>query len=213
MPTSPAGRGPEPVRGFDWRALRGSIVLAAFAVTIGVVVTGAALRLHAAASGGYDREKARLEAVRSRYRTIDEQKRQIETWLPAYRSLRAAGIIGEERRLEWIETLRAAAARVGLPSLRYRMEPRTAYEAEPGLETGDHGVFSTVVRIEAGLAHEGDLERLIRELAAADAGLFHIERCNVRRSGPEFLMRPGAINLSAECDLRWITLARTEGRP
>ena len=200
------------MRGFDWRALRGSMVLAAFAVTIGVAVTGAAHRFHAEASRGYDREKDRLEAVRSRYRTIDEQKRQIETWLPAYRSLESAGVIGEERRLEWIETLRAAAARAGLPSLRYRMEPRTAYEAGPGLEAGDHGAFSTVVRIEAGLLHEGDLERLLRELAAADAGLFRIERCGVRRSGPEFLMRPGAINLSAECDLRWITLARTEGK-
>ena len=200
------------MRGFDWRALRGSMILAAFAVTIGVVVTGAALRFHAEASRDYDREKDRLEAVRSRYRTIDEQKRQIETWLPAYRSLESVGVIGEERRLEWIEILRAAAARVGLPSLRYRIEPRAAYEAEPGLDTGDHGAFSTVVRIEAGLVHEGDLERMLRELAAADAGLFHIERCGVRRSGPEFLMRPGAINLNAECDLRWITLARGEGR-
>ena len=200
------------MRGFDWRALRGSMVLAAFAVTIGVAVTGAALRFHAEASRDYDREKDRLEAVRSRYRTIDEQKRQIETWLPAYRSLESVGVIGEERRLEWIETLRAAAAQVGLPSLRYRIEPRVAYEAEPDLDTGDHGAFSTVVRIEAGLVHEGDLERMLRELAAADAGLFHIERCGVRRSGPEFLMRPGAINLSAECDLRWITLARGEGR-
>lgn len=200
------------MRGFDWRALRGSMSLAAFAVTIGVVVTGAALRFHAEASRDYDREKDRLEAVRSRYRTIDEQKRQIETWLPAYRSLESVGVIGEERRLEWIETLRAAAAQVGLPSLRYRIEPRAAYEAEPDLDTGDHGTFSTVVRIEAGLVHEGDLERMLRELAAADAGLFHIERCGVRRSGPEFLMRPGAINLNAECDLRWITLARGERR-
>lgn len=200
------------MRGFDWRALRASMVLAAFAVTIGVAVTGAALRFHAEASRGYDREKGRLEAVRSRYRTIDEQKRQIETWLPAYRSLESAGVTGEERRLEWIETLRAAAARAGLPSLRYRMEPRTAYEAGPGLETGDHGAFSTVVRIEAGLLHEGDLERLIRELANAESGLFRIERCSVRRSGPDFVMRAGAINLGAECDLRWITLARTEGR-
>ena len=200
------------MRGFDWRALRGSIALVAFTAAIGVGVTGGALRFHAEAARGFDREKSRLEAVRARYRTIDEQKRQIDTWLPAYRSLQAAGVIGEERRLEWIEALRAAAARVGLPSLRYRIEPRTAYGAEPGVDTGGHGAFSTVVRIEAGLGHEGDLERLIGELAGADAGLFRMERCRVRRSGPSFIMRPGAVNLSAECDLRWITLARTEGR-
>lgn len=200
------------MRGIDWRALRVSMVLAACAMAVGAAVAGGALRFHAEASRGYDREKGRLEAVRSRYRTIDEQRRQIETWLPAYRSLQAAGVIGEERRLEWIETLRAAAARAGLPSLRYRIEPRAAYEAEPGLGTGGHGAFSTVVRLEAGLLHEGDLERLIRELAHADAGLFRLERCSVRRSGPRFVMRAGAVNLSAECDLRWITLARTEGR-
>ena len=200
------------MRAIDWRALRGSMVLVAFAAAIGAVVGGGALRFHTEASRGYDREKDRLEAVRTRYRTIDEQNRQIETWLPTYRSLQAAGVIGEERRLEWIENLRTAAARVGLPSLRYRMEPRTAYEMEPGLDTGDHGAFSTVVRLEAGLLHEGDLERLIGELANADTGLLRIERCSVRRSGPDFLMRPGAINLSAECDLRWITLARTGER-
>ncbi len=200
------------MRGVDWRALRGSMVLVAFVAAIGAGVTGGALRLHAEASRGFDREKDRLEAVRARYRTIDEQKRQIETWLPAYRSLQAAGVIGEERRLEWIETLRTAAARVGLPSLRYRIEPRTAYGAEPGPAAGGHGAFSTVVRIEAGLAHEGDLERLIGELAGADAGLLRMERCSVRRSGPDFIMRPGAVNLSAECGLRWITLARTGRR-
>ncbi len=207
---SRTGRGPEPVRRIDWRALRGPLVLVACAATFGAAVAAGALRFHAEAARGYDREKSRLETVRARYRTIDEQKRQIETWLPAYRSLRAAGVLGEERRLEWIEALRAAAARVGLPSLRYRIEPRTAHEADAGFDTGGHDAFSTVVRIEAGLRHEGDLERLIRELGSTETGLFHIERCGIRRSGPDFVMRPGAINLSTECDLRWFTFARRE---
>jgi len=199
------------VRRIDWRALRGPLMLVAGAATFGAAMATGALQFHAEASRGYDREKSRLETVRTHYRTIDEQRRQIETWLPAYRSLRAVGVIGEERRLEWIETLRAAAARVGLPSLRYRIEPRTAHEAEAGVDTGGHDAFSTVVHIEAGLLHEGDLERLIRELGSTEAGLFHIEHCGIRRSGPNFVMRPGVINLSAECDLRWFTFVRSEG--
>lgn len=200
------------MRATDWRALRGSFVLVAFAAAIGATVAGGAIRFHGEALDGYERQKGRLEAIRSRYRTIDEQMRLIETWLPAFRSLQAAGVIGDERRLEWIETLRAVAARVELPSLRYRIEPRTAYEAGTGLDTAAHGAFSTVVRLEAGLLHEGDLEFLIRDLASEDAGLFRFERCDVRRTGPEFVMRPGAANLAATCDLRWITLARTETR-
>lgn len=198
------------MRGIDWRALRGSIALFAFALTLGAIVAGGAIRFHDEALRGHERQKGRLESIRSRYRTIDEQKRLIETWSPPFRALQAGGIIGEEQRLAWIETLRDVAAHVRLPSLRYRIEPRTVYEGGLDLETGGYRLFSTVVRLEAGLLHEGDLERLIRELAARDAGLYRIERCDVRRAGPSFVMRPGAVNLAAECDLRWITLARVE---
>lgn len=196
----------------DWRAQRGTLVLVAIAVAVGVAAAGGALRFHAEAMRTYDREKGRLEATRSRYRSIDEQKRSIEAWLPAFRSLQAAGVIGEERRLEWIEALRASAARVALPSLRYRIEPRTTYEAGIDLEVGGYGAFSTVMRLDVGLLHEGDLVRLIRDLADGDAGLVRIERCDVRRAGPDFVMRSNASNLTATCDLRWITLARTEAR-
>ena len=201
------------MRRIDWRALRGSIVLLAFALAMATAAAGSAIRFHDEALRGYEREKGRLETIRSRYRTIDEQKRLIETWLPAFRALQAAGVIGEEGRLAWVETLRAVAARVRLPSLRYRIEPRTAYEAGPDLDTGAYRPFSTVARLEAGLLHEGDLERLIQELANRDAGLYRVERCDVRRAGPSFVMRPDAINLAVECDLRWITLARTEPPP
>ena len=196
----------------DWRTLRGSIVLFAFALAFGAVAAGSAIRFHQEALRDYERQKGRLETVRSRYRTIDAQRRLVETWLPAYLALRADGNIGEERRLEWIEALREVASRVGLPSLRYRMEPRTVYETGLEPEVGAHRLFSTVVRLEAGLLHEGDFERLIRDLATRSAGLYRVERCDVRRVGPDFVMRPGAINLAAECDLRWITLARIEAR-
>ena len=200
------------MRWIDWRALRGSIVLFGFSLAVGATAAGSAIRFHNEALHGYEREKGSLETIRSRYRTIDEQKRLIETWLPAFRALQAAGVIGEERRLAWIESLRAVAARVGLPSLRYRIEPRTPYEAGLGLQTGAYRPFSTVVRLEAGLVHEGDLERLFQDLAIRGAGLYRIERCEVRRAGPSFVMRSGAVNLAAECDLRWITLARVEAQ-
>ena len=196
---------------FDWATLRGPIVLFALALALGGAAAGSAVRFHDETVRDYERQKGRLESIRSRYRTIDEQRRLIETWLPAFRDLQTAGIVGEERRLAWIETLREVAAQVQLPSLRYRIERRTAYEAGLALD-GVYRPFSTVVRIEAGLLHEGDLERLIRELAVRGAGLHRIERCDVHRAGPSFVMRPGAINLSAKCDLRWITLTRVEAR-
>ena len=194
----------------DWPALRGAIALFVLALAVGAVAAGGAIRFHEEAMRGYEREKGRLESIRTRYRTIDGQRRLIDAWLPRFHALQADGVIGEERRLAWIERLREAAARVRLPSLRYRIERRTVYET--GLEpaTGAYRPFSTVVRLEAGLLHEGDLERLLRELSVPGAGLHRVERCEIRRAGPEFVMGADAINLFAECDLRWITLARSQ---
>ena len=196
----------------DWPAIRGSIVLFALALALGGTMAGGAARFSEQKALDYDRQKARFGSIRSRYRTIDEQRRLIETWLPAFNALQADGVVGEERRLAWIETLREVAARTKLPSLRYRIERRTAYETAPFPDTTVYRPFSTVVRLEAGLLHEGDFERLIHGIESRGAGLHRIDRCHVRRAGPRFAMRPGAVNLVAECDLRWITLARVEAR-
>ena len=201
------------MRAIDWRALRGSIVLFALALAIGVAAAGSAVRFHGAASRSHDAQKQRLESIRARHRTIDEQRWLVESRLPEFRALEAAGVIGEEQRLTWIETLQEVAARVGLPSLRYRIEPRTSYGADPDLDSDAYRSFSSVVRVEAGLLHEGDFERLMRGLATRRAGLYRIERCDLRRAGPSFVMRAGAVNLAAECDLRWITFERAEERP
>ena len=200
------------MRAIDWPAPRGSIVLLVLALAAGAAAAGGAIRFHDDAVRGYERQKASLASARSRYRAIDDQRRLIETWLPPFGALQAAGVVGEERRLAWIETLRASAARARLPSLRYRIERRTAYETAPFPDTTVYRPFSTVVRLEAGLLHEGDFERLIHGIESRGAGLHRIDRCHVRRAGPRFAMRPGAVNLVAECDLRWITLARMEAR-
>ena len=196
----------------DWRALRGAIVLVVLTLGVGAAAAGGALRFHDQALRGYERQKGRLEALRSRYRTIDEQRQRIEDWLPAFRALQASGVVGAEPRLAWIEALRSAAAHMRLPSLRYRIEPRTPYETGLELDTGAFRSYSTVVYIDVGLLHEGDLERLFREIDARGTGLYRIEGCDLRRGGPSFVMRPDAINLAAECDIRWITLARAEAR-
>ena len=205
------GNGSCPMREIDWPAMRWPIALFVLALAAGAVTAGVGVRFHDEMERGYEREKGMLESIRTRYRNIGGRKRLIETWLPAFRALEASGVVGEERRLAWIETLRGVAARVKLPSLRYRIERRVAYESAD-LLPGDarYRPFSTVVRIEAGLLHEGDLERLIGALDTPGVGLHRIDRCDVARAGPEFEMRPDAINLTAGCDLRWITLRRVE---
>ena len=198
------------MRSVDWPTLRGAVALAVLALSVVAAMVVVAVRFHDGAARDSERQGSRLSAAETQFRTIDAQRHLVESRLPEFLALEEAGVIGEERRLAWIETLREVAARVKLPALRYRIERRSAYRDEPELNSGIYRAHSTVVHLESGLLHEGDLVGLIRELEALDTGLHRIDRCEVRRAAPEVVMRPGVVNLTAECQLRWITLARME---
>ena len=198
------------MRRIDWPKLRGAIAVTVLALAADAAAVAVAVRFHDEAARDNERQRSRLAVAVSQYRTIDAQRQLVERRLPEFLALEEAGVIGEERRLAWIEALREVAARVKLPALRYRIERRSPYHDEPGLNSGLYRPRSTVVHLDSGLLHEGDLVGLIRELEALDTGLHRIDRCEVRRAAPEIVMRPGAVNLTARCQLRWITLARME---
>ena len=198
------------MRGIDWPRLRGTVVFIVLALAADAAAVALSVRFHDEAAREHERQQSRLAAAVSQYRSIDSQRRLVERRLPEFLALEEAGVIGGERRLAWIETLREVAARANLPSLRYRIERRSPYRDNPELDSGTYRPFSTVVHIETSLLHEGDLVGLIRELEALDTGLHRIDRCEVRRAAPEIVMRPGAVNLTAECQLRWFTLAPME---
>ena len=198
------------MRRIDWPKLRGVVAFTVLALAADAAAVAVAVRFHDEAARDNERQRSRLAAAVSQYRTIDAQRHLVESRLPEFLALEEAGVIGEERRLAWIETLGKVAARVKLPALRYRIERRSAYHDEPGLSAGIYRPHSTVVHLESGLLHEGDLVGLIRELEALDTGLHRFDRCEVRRAAPEIVMRPGAVNLTAMCQVRWITLVRME---
>jgi len=190
----------------DWSVIRGAIAFLGVAVLVcgalaytGIHFVDQAARVHAT-------EKRKLNSVRAEYQAIDDEQRIMETYLPQYESLTGRGIIGAEKRLDWIETLRSAAERIKLPSLRYELSPQGPYKAQFPVSNGVYKVYASQMRLEAGMLHEGDLPVLLRELNRNAKGLYSVSRCFIRRSAPELQMRPRAQNINASCVLDWVTI-------
>ena len=57
-----------------------------------------------------------------------------------------------------------------------------------------------------GHLHEGDLMRLFRALSAQQPGLFALNGCSLDRSGRMGAPLPKQANLTAECELSWLTV-------
>ena len=151
-----------------------------------------------------------LREIRGRYRTIDDEERLIEELLPRFRALQAKGIIGHEARLDWIETLRAASRRLGLPELRYSIRTQERLQTDFPVETTALGVYRSLMELHLGLLHEEDLLGLFALMDREARGLYSVSSCRVRRAGAQLVYLPAAVNLQAMCVLDWFSLREPE---
>ena len=194
----------------DWVVMRGAMILLVVALIVSVTLIYGGVHFGEKMSREIGNERRQLTSVRSQYQTIDDEQRVIELYLPQYEALAERGIVGREHRLSWVETLKAVAEEVKLPSLRYELFPQEEYVAEFPLQQGVYKVYSSDMRLNMGLLHEGDLPLVLRELQRKATGLFTVSRCEMRRSSQVVTMRPKAQNINASCDLKWYTIKQPE---
>ena len=181
------------------RALR---PLALSAILSCALVTGAGwFQLQARAD--YESRSERLRSSRDRYLAVAEEKALIRRYLAAFKELRRAGVLGEERRLDWLEALQTAGEEIGIPSLLYDIASRQEHPPPPSLAAGGYRLFASAMSLQMRLLHEGDLFRLLRRLD--EAGVYTVSACELERD--EAAPRDSAAGrISARCELLWYSL-------
>jgi hypothetical protein len=136
-----------------------------------------------------------------RLRQAEADEAEIRRTIGRFRALEARGAVGPEQRLEWIERLRLARERLGLPALDYELRPRRPLE--PGGGAGGYRLTASPMRLTAALLHEEDLLRLLAELRAEPSAILRPLGCRLAR-GPE-------AGLAADCELEWVTVEPPRG--
>jgi len=193
-------------REVDWRFLRGAIIWFVIAVLLSAGALGGTHYFAEQAARDYERQKIGLVDVRGRYLRLDEERRMLETLLPQFELLESKGIVGDEHRLDWTETLRDVSKELKLPRLRYEISTRGQYQPEFPLDPGTFQVYASEMRLDMGLLHEQDLKAVLAALDKQDHGIFSVSRCAMSRAQADISQDPTTPNLKAECLLRWFTL-------
>lgn len=196
----------------EWRSLRvpGACAAAALAVLVLVVYVGSGWL--ADKKRAYDRARSDLARAASQYRSASDDTAVYDQYAARFRELEDSGMIGDERRLAWIEALQAANRELKLPRLRYQIEPRKAASlADAEVDTDHLQLHLSTMRLEIGALHEGDVLSLLQTLAAEPAGIMETESCLITRArAPGSLsMDPRVANLEVTCRVHWYTLAIT----
>ncbi|NYE60472.1 hypothetical protein FHW58_001624 [Duganella sp. 1224] len=143
------------------------------------------------------------DAAASRYAQVDSEKRDIRNFQQRFVALRQRGLVGDERRLEWLDAIRQTQEQLKLAPLSYEIEPQQTVRLESPLDLGDFELRGSRMRLHMELLHELDLFNFFQTLR--QRSYFAVQDCSIKRLGV-VAGAAGAPTLGADCTLNWITL-------
>jgi hypothetical protein len=159
-------------------------------------------------------QEAQLREARTRLYKSGEEKELIGRYLGPYRRLQATGFVGDEQRINWLDGLRLANQQTELFGVDYQISPQRPFPHAAEFNPGQLVLSQSVMKLRFRLLHEEDLLRFFGTLGSTGAGMFLIDECALKRTDPSGAARYQP-NLTAECELSWITAkpAAAERKP
>ena len=144
--------------------------------------------------------------VAERLLRIAHEEREVRDHVELYQRLKDLRILGEERRLDWIEALTRIRAEHGLLDLRYQVERQKVLKTLPGNPAG-LDLRASSMTVELALLHEGDLVRFLADLRASGSAYYSVRQCTITRTAPAPSTGSIAPRLRGVCQIDLITLS------
>ena len=192
----------------DWHYLGRDLAVPLVTTAVAIVLLLASGLFVRVQEDGYSRISIDKDAVNADYDALVVRKRLVDRYHRRYERFWNRGFIGEENRLEWIETLRLAAEDLELPNLAYSLEPQLAVvpPVPSSSVKADAQVFVSKLELEIGLLHEIDLLRLFDALQTRAPGLVKADRCSLLRQAEQGARTSSDPNIVANCSLAMFSI-------
>ncbi len=136
----------------------------------------------------------------NRLRRLRNESREIAQRVATYEQLIQRGIVGAERRLEWVEALERLRARDGSRALRYTIEPQKAMDAPPS--AAGVSARASQVKLSASVPHEARAFELLDELRTTLPAHVLLRSCTLDR--PSTATADGGLSL--QCVIDFVTI-------
>jgi hypothetical protein len=190
----------------DWRKLRTPIIGLGAALVLVSLLVSFADQYRTKNEIALQTQQNMLNQARQKLQSSGLEKETIVQYLPMYNDLLAKGFIGEERRIEWIETLRQIHAQHKLFSIDYSIALQESYKPNFLPNLGNFRLNRSVMSLKLDMLHEGDLLTLLDGLREQTTP-FIVRDCEISRPvGAMVNIKNIAANMQANCEIDWLTL-------
>jgi len=184
----------------------------ALPLIIAVVLIAAGVGLIYSADEGLRVARARLAVAQTERRQsterlarIAEEEREVSQKIDVYKQLKSLNILGEERRLEWADSINRIRVQRELLDVRYRVERQKLITSAAG-KPANVDFFASTMRVDLQLLHEEDLLRFLADLRASGNAFYSVKKCVLTRTGQSGGGPTMTPRLSAQCDIDLITI-------
>jgi hypothetical protein len=191
----------------DWKKIQTPIAVLALVIAIMIGVVVFAKQYSTGQEQALLAQQSQLNSARQRFQSSGMEKDTIIQYLPQYQALINKGFIGEERRIEWVDELRAQHKLHKLFGIKYSISQQEAFKPAFAPNLGGFTMHRSVMKIDLDMLHEGDILQLTESLNAKNTSPFILRDCEITRLGSTgHLSSQLVANLHAQCELDWITL-------
>ncbi|BBJ00200.1 hypothetical protein FGKAn22_18920 [Ferrigenium kumadai] len=195
----------------DFQLIRSSVLAIFAAIFASAVVLYSSARYAEQTRKDHHDALQQLNAARSQLNGALEDKENMAAYADEYATLADFGIIGEDRRLDWVEGLENIRQQNLVTDFRYNIAPQIPYAPQPPIASGDFDIRYSEMKLQFDLLHEGQLLDFFTALRSQIKGWYLLEGCTMQRTAASD--GNPAIHLTAECNGGWITLKKRNEAP
>ena len=191
----------------NWRYLRQPLIIFVLSVMIATSMGALGFQYESAQVERYDKAVETLSTTHTLYINMVNDIDLLEQYRNLYSGYKSSGLIGEERRLSWIESLENTNEVLKLPTLTYSLLPQEEF-TRPGLKVKSGVKISgSPMVLTMDLLHEEDLLAVLEGLRLSIKNLFTVESCSLSRSSKIGVpLDTKNTNLRSKCTIRWVTI-------
>lgn len=191
----------------DWHYLKKSLIIFAVAIVIAAGAGAAGYYFENEKQEAYRQSISTLRTTHNLYRNMVNDLDLLEQYRTKFGDYKASGLVGEERRLSWIESLQSTNQVLKLPTLTYNLLPQENFK-RPGFKAQRNvDVKSSPMELNMGMLHEEDLFAILEGLRLSIKNLFTVDSCTLTRlSSVESSWDTKKANMRTDCVIRWVTI-------
>ena len=191
----------------DWQRLQVTLLFLGVVILAVIALCTLAFKFSSEQEKALKQQQDQLNTARQRFQSSGIEKQMMTEYLPQYQSLISKGLVGEERRLEWVDELRKQHQLNKLFSIKYSIGLQEPYKASFASNLGGFVMNRSVMTLDLDMLHEEDILQLTEALSKKNQEVFMLRECEITRlNAGGALSNQLVANMHAKCALDWLTL-------